>query len=71
MKRAFFAITFLALPALAVAGLPDSNDVGDPGETFATETVNPMLFNATVRTIALALPCRTDCLPKAAPNGAN
>jgi hypothetical protein len=71
MKRALFAIVFLSLPALAVAALPRLDDVRNSDGTPATDTVNPLLFNAVNRTVALELTCRTNCIPKASATGAN
>jgi hypothetical protein len=71
MKRALFALAFLSLPILAVAGLPRADDVQSPGATFVSDTVNPHLFNAIERQVSLELSCRPDCLPATSGTGAH
>jgi len=61
MKQTFLAIIFVSIPVLAVAGFPQDEGVRNSGVPIGTDTVNPMLFNAVERTVALELPCRAEC----------
>lgn len=61
MKRAVLAIIFVLVPVLAMAGLPQNEFAWNSGEPIGIDTVNPMLFNAVQRTVALELRCRTEC----------
>jgi hypothetical protein len=62
MKRTFLAIIFVSIPVLAVAGFPKTEDVDISGDAVATDVINPALFNAVERTVALELRCHPDCV---------
>jgi hypothetical protein len=61
MKRTVLAIIFVLVPVLAMAGFPKNEFARNSGDAISTDVVNPVLFNAVERTVALELRCHPDC----------